>query len=104
MIADATFIRRADRDRVRAVAARRGVACVFVECRSARRSCARDSRRGRLTTSPTRAGRPTSTQTRASEPLGADEPRIVITTDGTPEEARSDALAALWAWRYACEG
>jgi uncharacterized protein len=103
VIADATFIRRADRDRLRAIAERRGVACVFVDCRSDPEVV-----RARLAT---RTADDVSDarwetyvdQTRAAEPLAADESHIVVATDHTPEQARAAALAALWDWRRAAQ-
>jgi predicted kinase len=101
VIADATFIRRADRDRLRAVAARRGVACVFVECRSAP-EVVRARLAARTAADVSEARWETYLdQTRACEPLGDGEPGIVVVTDGTLDQARDDALARLWTWRRA---
>jgi predicted kinase len=101
VIADATFIRRVDRDRLRTVAARRGVACVFVECRSDPEIVrARLSSRTSADVSDAR-WETYLEQRRTAEPFGDDEPQIVVATDGTPAQARADTLAALWAWRRA---
>jgi aminoglycoside phosphotransferase family enzyme/predicted kinase len=104
VIADATYLRRPDRDRLRDVAARRGVPCVFVECR----------------TDPTRVrqrldDRPADdvsdarwetylAQQREQEPLGADERSIAVDTDGGTDEVVARALRELWAWRVAAGG
>jgi hypothetical protein len=99
IIADATFLRRADRDRLRAVALRRGAPCVFVECRS-------DPERVRERL----AARPADdvsdarwetyrAQAREQEPFGTDEPAIVVATDDPAESAAGVALERLWAWR-----
>jgi uncharacterized protein len=99
VVADATFLRRADRDRLRAVAARHGVPCVFVVCRA-------DPERVRERLAARRADDPSDArwdtyvaQAQEEEPLAADEPAIVLDTGDVPAAVNERALAALWAWR-----
>lgn len=99
VIADATFLRRADRDAAVAAAARQGRRVVFVETVAAsatveRRLAARapdDVSDARVETY--RGQRATV------EPWGDDEPRIVVTTDDGTASARARAVRALFAWR-----
>lgn len=96
VVADATFIRLADRARLAGVAAACGCPHVFIECRAtenvararllARRDSLSDARWD------TYLG-----QRSEREPFGADEPHLVVETD-SPPNASWDLLEPLWAW------
>jgi uncharacterized protein len=100
VIADATFIRAADRRRVAAVARRHRRPLVFVECRAEEavireRLTARDA-------SPTLSDARWETyldQRRHREPPALDEPHVTVDTTGGLEAARAVALRSLWQWR-----
>jgi predicted kinase len=99
VIADATFLRRADRDRLYAVAARRRVPRIVVACQAdAGRIRERLAARGAGDVSDARWGTYLA-QGREEEPLGADEPAIVVDTDGAPADVADRTLARSWAWR-----
>jgi len=101
VIADATFMRRVDRERLTRVAARHGRPCVFVETRAAE-AVVRERLAARTAADPSDARWDTYVaQRQAYEPCGVDEPRIVVDTDGAPSVARAAALRQLWAWRCA---
>jgi hypothetical protein len=102
VIADATFIRRADRERLRRVAARHRRPCVFVETRAAE-AVVRERLAARTAAEVSEARWDTYvSQRQACEAFGVDEARIVVDTDGAPSVARAAALRQLWAWR--CSG
>jgi aminoglycoside phosphotransferase family enzyme/predicted kinase len=97
VIADATFIRRADRDLLAGAVARRGRRLVFVECRAEPAAV-----RQRLAD---RHGGPSDArwetyldQRRRREVFGADEPHLVVVTDTSLAGTRAAALRALWRW------
>jgi aminoglycoside phosphotransferase family enzyme/predicted kinase len=100
VVADATFIREADRRRLTAVARRRRAPCVFVECRADEAAI-----RARLlarATAPSLSDARWDTylgQRDRREPFAADEPCIVVETNGTPAASRAAALRRLWRWR-----
>jgi aminoglycoside phosphotransferase family enzyme/predicted kinase len=95
VIADATFLRRADRDRLAAVAARHGRSIVFVET-DAPEALVRTRLAARPVDDVSEARVETYlAQRSAREPFDADEPRVVVTTDGPVEAARAAALTAL---------
>ena len=101
VIADATFIRRADRNRLRDVTGRRGLPHVFVECRTEpERVRARLAARTANDVSDAR-WQTYVEQARVHERLAPDEPCIAVATDGAPEAACAEALRALWGWRQA---
>jgi len=98
VIADATFLRRAHRDRLQRVgrAARRHV--VFLECRAdedavRRRLMSRDDTALSDARWDTYVG-----QRSEREPAGADEPVLVVDTSGDLAAARAAALRVLWRW------
>jgi aminoglycoside phosphotransferase family enzyme/predicted kinase len=100
VIADATFIRTADRRRLASAARRQRRPCVFVECRAGEAAI-----RGRL---EARAGAPSVSDARwdtylaqraEREEFGADEPHVVVDTSGAPGAARAAAMRTLWRWR-----
>lgn len=100
VIADATFIRRADRDALRAAARAARRPCVFVECvagvDAVRERLA--AREGTASLSDARWG--TYVAQRASaDPFGEDEARVVVDTGGEVAAARAAAVRALWRWR-----
>jgi hypothetical protein len=114
VVADATFLRRADRTRLARAARRQRRACVFVACRAEEpvvrsRLAAREEGR-----SISDARWETYVAQRARwEPFGADEPHLVVDTGRDPAAVRAAALRALWRWRRrrpaihgtsACEG
>jgi predicted kinase len=100
VIVDATFIRRADRDRVAGAARRQRRPCLFLTCQADEavvraRSAAReqgpsvsDARRDVYVS-----------QRERFEPFGADERNLVIDSGGTPAAMRAAALRALGRWR-----
>jgi aminoglycoside phosphotransferase family enzyme/predicted kinase len=100
VIADATFIRRADRDRLARAARRQRRPWVFVACRA-------DERVIRTRLGARTEGRSVSDarwdtyleQRERCEPFGADEPYLVVDTGHAPASARAAALRALWRWR-----
>ncbi len=100
VIVDATFIRRADRDRLAGAARRQRRACVFVACRA-------DERVVRTRLVAREEGRSVSdarwetyvAQRERCEPFGADERYLVVDTGGDLATARAAALRALWRWR-----
>jgi hypothetical protein len=99
-IADATFLRRADRRRLQEAARRERRACVFLECRAA--EAAVRARLGARDQEPSLSDARWQTylgQRRECEPFGADEPRLVIDTGGSPADARAAAVRSLWRWR-----
>ena len=95
VILDATFQRRADRDRVRALAARAGVPLLWIECRAATATL-----HARLRTRAARDDDPSDAtatiadeQARHFEPLvEGGEPRLALATDA------GDAAAAARQW------
>lgn len=100
VIVDATFIRRADRDRLARAAHRRRWPCVFVACRA-------DEQVVRARLAAREEGRSVSdarwetyvAQRERSEPFGADEQHVVVDTGGDRATGRAAALRALWRWR-----
>jgi hypothetical protein len=95
VVADATFLRRADRARAAAVAAARGRRVFFVEAVAAPETVrARlDARRGDDVSDA--RWETYLVQCQSAEPYGPDEPHVTIATDGTPDEVRAAVLAAL---------
>ena len=98
VVADATFIRRADRDALAAVAARRGAPLLFVEC-----DAEEDIVRRRLESradGPSDARWSTYLGQRADrEPFDAAEPYRQVRTEQAPEAVLADLLVPLWRWR-----
>lgn len=99
VIADATFLRRADRDALVRVAARHGRRAVFVET-----VASPETVRARLDARP--AGDLSDArfdtylaQQATAEPYGDDEPRLIVATDGPLATVRATARRALFAWR-----
>jgi hypothetical protein len=99
IVADATFIRRADRDRLARVAARHGRPCVFVMT-EAPAPVVRERLGARAAGDLSDARWDTYlAQRQVCEPLAADEPGIVIGTDAPMDDVRATALRRLWEWR-----
>jgi aminoglycoside phosphotransferase family enzyme/predicted kinase len=95
VIADATFLRRADRDRLAAVAARLGRRIVFLET-DAPESVVRARLDARPADDVSEARFDTYLAQRAArEPFGADEPHVLVATDGPVDAARAAALGVL---------
>ena len=101
VIADATFVRRADRERLAQVAARHGRPCVFVETQASE-SVVRERLAARTAADVSDARWETYvTQRQVCEPFASDEPRLVIATDGPASAVQAAALRSLWEWRCA---
>jgi aminoglycoside phosphotransferase family enzyme/predicted kinase len=97
VVADATFLRLADRASLAGVAAACGRPHVFVECRAPE-----DVVRGRLLArrgSLSDARWETYVRQRATnDPLGSDEPHLVVDTAGSLDTGLWNILERLWAW------
>jgi predicted kinase len=99
VIVDATFMRRADRDRLAHTARRQRREHVFVACKADEQVV-----RARLAAreeggSVADARWETYVAQRAQcEPFGPDERYLVVDTGGAPTTARATALRALWRW------
>jgi hypothetical protein len=100
VIVDAAFLRRDERDTMRALARSRGARCVVVECTApapvlAQRLAARE--RANTDASDATAA-VLALQQRVREPLAADEHALVVDTDAPLPllRARVDAIAARW--------
>ena len=100
VVADATFIRAADRRRLAAVAERRRCPIVFVECRAEEAAV-----RTRL---EARAHAPSLSDARwdtylaqrgEQERFGPSEPHVVVDTSGSLATARAAVIRPLWHWR-----
>jgi aminoglycoside phosphotransferase family enzyme/predicted kinase len=100
VVADATFIRRADRDLLATTAAAHGRPLLFLECDTAPGVI-----RGRLDArqgGPSDARWDTYLQQRAErDRLGPDEPHRTIDTGGEPGDALATALPIAWDWSAA---
>jgi len=102
VIADATFLRRRDRDRLRAVARRRSVPYVFVEC-VADPDRVRQRLDARTSDDVSDARWDTyGAQQEEAEPIDATEPTLRVRTDATPADVQMGALLRLWQWRASC--
>jgi hypothetical protein len=100
VIADATFLRRADRERLARVARQHRRPLVFVECAADEAVV-----RARLTA---RAAGPSLSDARwatylaqrvAREPGAAGEPHLAVDTSAGLEAAWTGTLRSLWQWR-----
>ncbi len=98
VIADATFLRRDDRERLMATAQRCGVPVLFVEC-----DTSPDVVRDRLAV---RRGGPSDAdwsvheaQRASREDFASAEPHLVLDTSGERDAVRAAATAMLWRWR-----
>jgi predicted kinase len=100
VIADATFIRRADRDRLARAARRQRRPCIFIVCRA-------DERVVRARLAAREKGRSISdarwetyvAQRAECDSFGTDECHLVMDTGADLGTARAAALHALWHWR-----
>jgi aminoglycoside phosphotransferase family enzyme/predicted kinase len=101
VIADATFIREADRRRLATVARRHRLPCAFVECRARE-----DVIRRRL---EVRDEQPSLSDARWDTYVGQraqfeafkeSEPHVVVDTSASAEVARATAVRQLWQWRH----
>jgi aminoglycoside phosphotransferase family enzyme/predicted kinase len=99
-IADATYLRAADRQRLAAVARRHRRALVFVECH-ADAAVVRERLAGREHGPPLSDARWDTylAQREGQEPLGEGEPHVIVDTTAGLAAARASALRALWQWR-----
>ncbi len=101
VIADATFIRAADRHRLATVARRHRRPCIFVECRADEDVIrARLDARGRASSLSDARWETYLGQRARLEPLRPNEPHFVVDTSGDPEAACAAALRQLWGWRH----
>jgi aminoglycoside phosphotransferase family enzyme/predicted kinase len=99
VIADATFLRRAHRERLAAAARRRRAPCAFVECGAAEDAVrARLESRGAGSVSDAR-WETYLEQRRLREPFAPEEALVTVDTGGEVAAARRAALRALWRWR-----
>jgi aminoglycoside phosphotransferase family enzyme/predicted kinase len=100
VIADATFIRAADRRGLARVAERRRAPIVFVECRAdeAVVRARLEARASGVSLSDARWDTYVA-QRQAAEPFEPGEPRVVVDTSGDPSVARAAAVRRLWPWR-----
>ena len=100
VIVDATFIRRADRDRLAEAARRQRRPYVFLSCQA-------DEAVVRTRLAAREEGHSVSdarwdvyvAQREQCEPFGTDERHLVVDTGGTLASSRAAALRALWRWR-----
>jgi aminoglycoside phosphotransferase family enzyme/predicted kinase len=103
VIADATFIRRTDRDALSAVAARHGTPILFLEC-----DASPDVVRRRLdarTEGPSDARWSTYLRQReAREPFDSHEPHRRVPTEDAPASIVAELLVPLWRWRADAHG
>jgi len=100
VVADATFIRRADRGRLAAVAREHGRPLIFIECQ-ADEAVIRTRLEARLHTAPVSDARWETylAQRMRREPFATDERSISVDTSAGIEEARCAAVRPLWRWR-----
>lgn len=100
VIADATFLRSADRALLTAAAKARGCPLVFVVCR-AEESAVRTRLEARAMTSSLSDARWDTylAQRDRREPFAAHESYFVVDTGGPFDRARASAVARLWEWR-----
>ena len=100
VVADATFLRAADRGRLAAAARRERRPYVFVECR-APETIVHARLLRRETERPVSDARWNTylEQRERWEPFGADEPHVVVDTGGDVAQARATACRRLWRWR-----
>lgn len=100
VVADATFARRADRDRLAALARAEGRPWVFLECRADE-----DEIRARLAAREASPGDSDArwdvyvAQKAAAEPLRPDEPHGTVDTTSPRDVAHAAACRLLWPWR-----
>jgi len=98
VVADATWMRRKDRERLAAVARAQRRPLLFVEC-VADETTVRGRLDARTETSLSDARWETYVAQRgAREAFGDDEPHIAVDTGIAAAEARAAALRALWPW------
>jgi predicted kinase len=99
VIADATFLRRADRARLAGVATDRGCRHVFIECRAPENvvRARLDARRYSVSESDARWETYLG-QRREREPFGPDEPHMVLETEIDLDAIRRQVLERLWCW------
>jgi predicted kinase len=100
VVVDATFIRRADRDRLAGAAHRQRRPCIFVACRADEQIVRTRlvAREGERSISDARWETYLAQRARR-EAFGADECQLAIDTGREPGTARAAALRALWQWR-----
>lgn len=99
VVADATWMRRADRDLLAGVARARRRPWTFVACHADDEVVrARLAARARGPSVSDARWDTYLEQQRAWEHFGPDEPRIAVDTGGDAAAARASALRALWRW------
>lgn len=100
VVADATFIRRADRDRLAAVARAHRRPLLFVECRADEAVVRRRLEARTAASSLSDARWDTYLSQRAErEPFAAGEPVVDVDTGAAPTAARAAAMRWVWRWR-----
>ena len=98
VVADGTFIRRADRGALAAVAARHGRSLLFLEC-EADAATIRQRLEGR-SKGPSDGRWPAYLRQReARDPFTLDEPHRIVDTGGDLGDVIEEVLPALWRWR-----
>jgi len=98
VVADATFLRRADRDALAAVATRRARPLIFLECHADPETIHRRLEAPRPGLSDAR-WETYLAQHAEREPFGADEPHRSVDTSGDLDDVVEEILPALWRWR-----
>jgi predicted kinase len=100
VIADATFLRAADRALLMATAEGRGCPLVFVECR-ADEAITRTRLEARVGTPSLSDARWDTylAQRQRREAFGPDEPHLMLDTGESVEATNAAAIPLLWAWR-----
>jgi hypothetical protein len=98
VVADGTFIRRADRLALAAVAARHRRPLVFLECEADPATIRR--RLGARQEGPSDAHWDTHIRQRAErDPFGSEEPHRAVDTSRDVDDVLEETLPALWRWR-----
>jgi aminoglycoside phosphotransferase family enzyme/predicted kinase len=101
VVVDATWMRRADRDRLAGVARARRRPLVFLDCRADEATIrARLEAREREPSVSDARWDTYVAQRRAWEPFAADEPCLAVDTGGSAAAARAAALRLLWPWAH----
>jgi uncharacterized protein len=97
VVADATFIRRADRDALAAASARRGRPWIFLECAADAATVRR--RLQNRHDGPSDACWATALEQRATcDPFAVEEPHRSVDTSGNLDDVLEDTLPVLWRW------
>jgi uncharacterized protein len=103
VVADATFLRRADRDALAAVATRRGRPVIFLDCHADPETIHRRLGAPRIGLSDAR-WETYLAQRAERDPFGANEPHRMVDTGGDLADVVEETLPALWRWRTTATG